>query len=176
MLTILYEHFLDDPMKMLSPEDILGDESIKRENLAACAFYLHERGLIELAIGYAPPLFASARISPDGVDMVENVDSFRRNFSDTSESERDSDHEATLLMVSLAQEAELSPLQGLQREWLYRDLTRLRDELRRPVETWRREIFAQNIRWIRGYFNGDCDRYLTSLNRLENLLEVGGDR
>ena len=63
ILQILYEHFLDDPMKMLTPEDILSDESIERENLAASAIYLHDRGLIELAIGYAPPLFASARMS-----------------------------------------------------------------------------------------------------------------
>ena len=176
MLRILYEHFLDDPMKMLTPEDLLSDESIERENLAASASYLHERGLIELAIGYSPPLFAAARISPDGVDQVENEDSFRQNFSDRAETDRDSDPEAALLMVSLAKEAELSPLQGLQREWLYRDLTLLRDELRRPIDSWRQEVIVQTIGWIRGYFNGDCDRYLASLGKLENLLQVGRER
>ncbi|MCH7958855.1 MAG: hypothetical protein IID08_01915 [Candidatus Hydrogenedentes bacterium] len=176
ILQILYEHFLDDPMKMLTPEDILGDESIERKILATSAIYLHERGLIELAIGYAPPLFTSAKISPDGVDLVENEDSFRREFSDTSAADGESNREATLLMVSLAKEAELSPLQGLQREWLYRDLTHLRDELRRPVDTWRQEVILRSIGWIRGYFDGDCDRYLASLSRLENFLDVRGDR
>ena len=110
------------------------------------------------------------------MDLDENKDSFRREFSDTSVTDRDSDHEATLLMVTLAQEAERSPLQGLQREWLYRDLTHLRDELRRPVDTWRQDVIVQTIGWIRGYFDGDCDRYLSSLIRLEDLLEVGRDR
>ena len=77
ILTILYAHWKEDPHGVLTPKEIMADGTIERDDLPSNAFYLHERGYIELMVGYEPPLFAAARISPRAYSTSSGR-SFRR--------------------------------------------------------------------------------------------------
>lgn len=155
---------------MFTPKEIMDDGTIAREDLPSNAFYLHERGYIELMVGYEPPLFAAARISPDGIELVEDEERFNQLFPAESDGV-DEDSEAVMgAMMTLAKEAEDSGLAGIHRDWLLRDVTSLRDELRRPVSSWRGGVLREVLKWIEDYFEGDVDLRLPSMEKLKGLL------
>lgn len=155
---------------MLTPKEIMDDGTIAREDLPSNAFYLDERGYIELMVGYEPPLFAAARISPDGIELVEDEERFNELFPAESDGV-DEDSEAVMgAMMTLAKEAEDSGLVGIHRDWLLRDVTSLRDELRRPVSSWRGGVLREVLKWIEDYFEGDVDLRLPSMEKLKALL------
>ena len=76
----LYASFLEDPMQMLTPTDITDTGKVTITELIPCAHYLADRNLIELMVGYNPPLFAATRIAPEGIDLIEDPLEFDRLF------------------------------------------------------------------------------------------------
>ena len=148
LLTILYEHYLRDPLDMLAPEDLLADGSILREDLVANTYYLSDRGFVELMIGYSPPMFAAVRITANGIDLVENRFEFNLRFPPEPDELEEALADLPLLVERLVEEADFSPLDGEARKCLLRDVQYLRDELTRPVHRWRREVIATLLDWI----------------------------
>jgi len=61
LLTRLYERYQRDPLDMLEPQDF-ADIAV-RVSLAANMHYLADRGLVEMMMGYNPPMFSAVRIT-----------------------------------------------------------------------------------------------------------------
>jgi hypothetical protein len=169
LLTILYEHYNADPLEMLTPEDLLEDGTVSRGDLLCNAFYLHDRGLIELMMGYNPPMFAAARITAKGIDMVENRFEFNLQFPPAPSEDEHAMAEVPVLLERLVQEADFSALDGEERKCLLRDVQYLRDELTRPVERWRIHVTKTVVGWIEGYFDAP-EESLPSLRELKTHL------
>jgi hypothetical protein len=170
MLLILYERYLKDPLDMLSPDDLMEDGTITREDLVPNAYYLNDRGLIELMIGYNPPMFAAARITANGIDLVENQFEFNLRFPGDFQEAEETLSELPLLMERLVEEADLSPLDGEARKSLLRDVQYLRDEFARPVHRWRHEVIEAVMGWMAGAFE-NADEALPSLTKIRGVLE-----
>jgi len=168
ILTVLYNTFQRDPMVMMTPSDIADAGSLKMDELAANAHYLHDRSLIELMMGYNPGFFAAARISPEGIDLYEDRKRFTGMFGAAAIDEKDPSAEVIPLMLALAREAESAALDGLRREWFLADVSRLRELLRRPYEHWEEEQIKNAVQWLAGQAGSEIA--LPSLAELEKVL------
>jgi len=171
LLTILYEKYNQDPLDMPTPEDILEDGSVVRAELLANIHYLHDRGLVELMIGYNPPMFAAARITADGIDVVENAYEFNLRFPALPGEVEEAQAGVPVLVERLVEEADYAPLDGEERQCLLRDVQYMRDELNRPAERWRKPVVATVIGWIESYCD-DPDAMLPALAELKTVLEI----
>lgn len=173
ILEVLYEKYLKDPLDMPAPDDLLEDGTIAREDLVSNAFYLHDRGLIELMIGYAPPMFAAAHISADGIDLVENEFEFNLRFPKLPGQTEEAAREIPQLVERLVAEADFSPLDGEARKCLLRDVQYLRDELARPAVRWRTTVIESVLKWIAEQFDAPDD-VLPSLAGLREAIDEKG--
>ena len=151
---------------MLTPEDILSDTSIERGDLAANAYYLHDSGLIELMVGYSPPLFAATRIKPAGIDLVEDAAALNARFPAAPETTNQAAMDAIASVLELAKEIEASALDGIRRDWLLQDVQGLRNELRKPLDHWDGEAIWNRLNWVGHYFGGEPEAHLSSLSPL----------
>lgn len=169
LLTLLYERFFEQPLDMLSPQDLLEEGSLTREDLLANMYYLNDRGLVELMIGYNPPMFAAARITARGIDLVENHYEFNLLFPVEPGEQEEDMVELPLLVERLVEEADYAPVDGEARHSLLRDVQYLRDEVARPVSRWRTEVIKTVIRWINEEVD-DAGQALPSLIKIETYL------
>ena len=171
LLKILYDHYQADPLEMLSPTDII-DEGVARDDLVANIYYLHDRELIELMMGYNPPLFAAARITADGIDLVENRFEFDLRFPPAPDEAEDALAGIPLLLERLIDEAEFSPLDGEKRHALLRDVQFLRDEIARPATRWRTAVIDAVLGWVEGHFDHADEAAHSALPSLAKLREA----
>ena len=148
LMNILYSRYQQDPLEMLLPEDFLGPEGVLREELVANIHYLADRKLVELMIGYNPPLFAAARITADGIDLVENRFQFNLRFPPEPGQLDEAFADLPVLIEQLVEEVEFAPLDGEARMALLRDVQFLRDEIARPAHRWRRSVIETVLGWI----------------------------
>ena len=148
VMFIVYSRYQRDPLEMLAPEDFYGPDGVTREELVANIHYLADRKLIELMIGYHPPLFAAARITPNGIDLVENRFLFNLRFPPEPGQMDEAYAGIPLLVEQLVEEAEFATLDGEARYALLRDVQFLRDEFARPAPRWRRAVIDTVLGWI----------------------------
>lgn len=175
LLLALYARYLRDPLEMLTPEELISESQISRTDLVANIHYLHDRGFVELMMGYNPPLFAAARITADGIDIVENHFEFNLRFPPDGLSEDDSLGTLPYLCERLVEEADFSPLDGEERKTLLREVQFLRDELARPPLRWRRDVLDVVLGWIESHFSrveGGVAEHLPSLARLRARINT----
>jgi len=156
---------------MLTPEDVLEDGTIKKEELLANIHYLSDRGLVELMIGYNPPMFAAARITAEGIDIVEDRFEFDLRFPPAPGEAEEIHASVPLLVERLVAEADFSALDGEKRKCLLRDVQYLRDELARPAERWRPHVVETILIWIEDHFNGSGES-LPSLPQLKEAIHA----
>ena len=155
---------------MLTPDEVLEGCGLTRDELRRNAYYLHERGLIELMRGYNPTLFDATRITVDGIDLLENRLEFDVRFPpEPSESEQEG-AKIVLLVEKLVEEADFVALDGEARKCLLRDVQYLRDEVSRPATRWRRNVVKSILEWIEHAVNGQSDA-LPSLQPLRAELD-----
>lgn len=169
ILKALYECYLADPLDMMDPQDVLDMAAIEREDLLANTHYLADRGLVELMRGYNPPLFAAARITADGIDLVENEFEFNLRFPPEPDRLENGHAGIAVLMERLKEEAEFAPLDGEERRTLLRDVEFLRDEVARPAHRWRRHVIETVLEWIQGHVD-DAAEDLPSAALLADAL------
>ncbi|MBI2433777.1 MAG: hypothetical protein HYV26_12995 [Candidatus Hydrogenedentes bacterium] len=151
LLKFLYDRYLDDPLEMLVPEDFFEHlPDISRRELIPNIHYLGDRRYVELMMGYNPPMFAAARITATGIDLVENCFEFNLRFPPAPGHEEEAAADLPHLVERLVEEADFSPLDGEERHALLRDVQFLRDELARPVHRWRRRVIEAVLYWITG--------------------------
>jgi hypothetical protein len=168
VLQVLYEAYMADPLEMLTPDDFLCRGQITRHGLAVSMHYLRDDGLVEVMLGYRPPLFVSARITTKGIDLVENRYQFDRRFPPELTPESDGLATVPALMEQLVAEADLCSLERGARDGLLRDVQYLRSELARPFHLWRHEVIEHVLDWIAAPFKGDLEEVAT----LPELREV----
>jgi len=171
ILEILYQRYLSDPLEMLAPEDFLADEAITRENLIPNIHYLNDRKLVELMIGYSPPLFAAARIRAEGIDLVENPFEFDWRFPPAIEAGEGHSWELPALIERLVEEGDFAPLDGEERRALLRDVQYLRDEVARPPHRWRRHVIATVLDWIEAPLKDEVEEILPSAKRIRQVID-----
>jgi len=169
ILKLLYERYQKDPLEMLGPADMLETDGIPREGLMANMHYLNDSGLVELMLGYAPPLFAGVRITSKGIDLVENPYEFNRRFPPLPGEAEEASAELPVLLEQLVEEVDLSPLQGEMRKCLLRDVQYLRDELSRPPHRWRTDVTTAVLDWLAAPFE-NVDEVLPSLARVKRVI------
>jgi hypothetical protein len=170
LLMKLYEAYFKNPLDMLSPQDIMEDGVLTREDLLSSVYYLSDRQLIEMMIGYNPPMFAAARITAKGIDLVENHYEFNLMFPPDADEATTETVELPILVERLVEEADFSALDGEARKCLLRDVQYLRDELSRPESRWRLHVITSLIEWIEGPFKGH-DEGLPSLAKIREILD-----
>ncbi len=170
LLERLYERYMDDPLDMLGPADLMDDGVITRESLIPNIHYLHDRGLVELMLGFSAPMFDGARITANGVDLVENSSEFGLRFPQSLPEAEAQSVAIPILIERLVEEADLCALDGESRWALLRDIQYLREELARPRPRWRRNVIKTVLEWIDAHF-GPGVEYLPSFKELQTLLE-----
>lgn len=177
ILLYLYARYEQEPLQMLTPEDLLSDTAIERGDLAANAYYLHDSGLIELMAGYSAPLFAAVRIMPAGIDLVEDAATLNARFPAAPGKTNQAAMDAIASVLELAKEIEASALDGIRRDWLLQDVQGLRNELRKPLDHWDGEAIWNWLNWVGHYFEGEPEAHLASLAPLmvavRTILEAG---
>ena len=82
ILVHLYETYSADPLTVLSPKELESGAQIERDELTSNIFYLEERGYVECMKRYGSRSFAAARITPDGIDLVEDPSRIEALFGD----------------------------------------------------------------------------------------------
>jgi hypothetical protein len=149
LLQFMYDRYLNDPLEMVEPEEFATHiPEVSRRELVPNMHYLSDRRLVELMIGYNPPMFAAARITANGIDLVENRFEFNLRFPPQPGSEEEAAADLPHLVERLVEEADFSALDGEERSSLLRDVQFLRDELSRPVHRWRQEVIQTVLGWI----------------------------
>ncbi len=174
ILIILYDCYMHNPLEMLGPDIFIDEQGMTRADLVPNIHYLADRGLVELMIGYNPALFASARIRPDGIDLVENRYAFNLRFPPAPGAEEEAVAEVPLLVEDLVNQAELSPLDGDGRRALLQDVAFLREEIARPVHRWRKEVVDTVLSWIAAPFTEPA-HILPALPKLHQALDHAWD-
>jgi len=169
LLLLLYENYFENPLEMLSPEELIDEKGFERDELIPNIHYLSDRGFVELLTSYEPPLFSAARITAAGIDLVENRLELDRWFPPNPSGAEGDAGDVLSLMEKLVEEAEFSPLDGEGRRCLLRDIQFLRDEVCRPVERWRQPVLDDVIRWLEGHFE-DASAVMPSLPPLRRQI------
>jgi hypothetical protein len=172
ILLYLYARYTQEPLQMLTPDDFFSDTAIERDDLASNAYYLHDAGLIEVMIGYSPPLFAASRITPAGIDLVEDAATLNARFPVAPETANQATMDAIAAVLELAKEIEASALEGVRRDWLLQDVQSLRDEIRKPLDHWDGEEIWNRLNWVGHYFEGEPEAHLRSLVPLMNAVRL----
>jgi len=172
ILEKLYERYLENPTEMLGPEDFLESGKIDKKQLAANIHYLYDRDFVELITGYNPPLFVATRITPKGIDLIEDSREFDRLFPPFPEGIEEETAEILETIEQLVIEADLTPLDGEVRKSLQRDIQYLRDELSRPARYWRHHVINQILQWIEESTQTlNKNEYMQSLYPLKKQVE-----
>lgn len=148
LLKCLYNHYCTEPLDMLPPDVLLADAGISRRELMFHIHYLHDRGLVELLRSHIVPYFSGARITADGIDLVENAYEFALRFPPDPETMEESLEQIPGLVEQLLVECDLSPLDRDGRHALQRDVQFLRDEVARPVARWRSLVIQTVLGWM----------------------------
>ena len=169
ILEILYDSYQVDPLHMLSPYDLAEHRTVQLEDLTPNCHYLHDRELIEMMVGYKPPMFDAVRIAPPGIELYEDVRAFDKQFPPIATETRGAPN-VVPLMMQLGREAEVCSLEGVRRDWLLKDMSHLRDELRLPEDEWRADIILRDLSWLEGFFEEGDESELPALDKLKSIL------
>lgn len=169
LLEVLYGAYMEDPLSMVEPESFYGTPPVTPENIVVNMHYLHERKLVEMMLGYAPPMFSAARITTNGIDLVE--DRFRLDLQFPKQAEDLLEGESAIphLLQHLVAQGDLSPLDGWVRRQLLGDIQFLQEQLAQPRDQWRHEVIDGVFTWIdvRNQASGGT---LTALPLLRNAV------
>ena len=153
ILEILYDTYMTDPLKMLTPTDFMEFDLDKHE-LAVNMHYLMDAKLVEVMLGYNPPLFTSARLNPEGIDLVENQYRFNLRFPEAPGESESATSRIPELLEQLVVELDLAAVGWEDRQALLRDVHYVRDEIARPVDDWRGQVILDVLGWIQSGLKG----------------------
>lgn len=137
ILELLYQTYLDDPLCMVEPEVFFQSEAINRKSIVPNMHYLADRKLVEMMMGYCPPMFSAVRITARGMDLVENRFEFNLQFPAAAREEEQGLDAIPWLLERLVEEGDFAPIDGIGRRQLLGDILYLRGELSLPRDRWR---------------------------------------
>ena len=134
ILELLYVSYLDDPLRMVEPEAFWASPPLDRTNIVPNMHYLADRKLVEMMMGYCPPMFSAVRITATGIDLVEHRFAFDLQFPAAHGGPAS---EIPALLERLVEEGDFLPIDGVARRQLLGDILFLREELTHPADRWR---------------------------------------
>jgi len=169
LLELLYRHYMRDPLRMVSSEEVVEETELTKHELTVNMHYLSDRGLAEMMRGYQPPWFSAVRITADGIDLVENEFEFSRRFPPWPVGKEARYGDLPALVEGLVEEVDLVPIDGEARRNLLRGIQYLRDELARPAERWRHHVIHTFLDWIEEAAS-DTEEGLPSLHAIRERL------
>lgn len=175
LLEFLYASYLDDPLLMVEPEPLLALPGVDSKNIIPNMHYLYDRKLVEMMMGYTPPMFSAVRITAAGIDMVEDHYNFDLQFPPRCSPDGDEVSTIPQVVEHLVAQGDLSPLEGWVRHQLLQDIQYLRHELAQPREQWRMEVIYALLEWI-GRRDDDAGGALPALHELRRLILDAGAR
>ncbi len=162
ILELLYQSYLDDPLRMVEPELFFAHPPLDRHNIVPNMHYLADRKLVEMMMGYTPPMFSAVRITAAGIDLVEHRFAFNLQFPPLHGGP---ETEIPALVERLIEECDFLPLEGVARRQLLDDALHLREELNRPAERWRPALVRVLLEVIEAH-RAQADTPLDVLERL----------
>lgn len=168
ILELLYQSYLDDPLRMVEPEVFFAHPPLDRHNIVPNMHYLSDRKLVEMMMGYTPPMFSAVRITAAGIDLVEHRFAFDLQFPPLSGGP---ETEIPALLERLIEECDFLPLEGVARHQLLGDALHLREELNRPVARWRPALVRVLLDVIEEH-RAAADTPLAVLDRLRAALDA----
>ena len=148
LLNQLYAAYIADPLRMVEPEVFLDLPGIDRTNIIPNMHYLHDRKLVEMMLGYSPPMFSAVRITPAGIDLVEDRYTFDLQFPPQAVAGTTSESALPGLIEHLIAQGDLSPLDGHVRQQVLNDIQFLRHELAQDKAHWRPEVIRSVLDWL----------------------------
>lgn len=166
ILELLYDAYLDDPLHMVEPEVFFASPPLDRVNIIPNMHYLLDRKLVEMLMGYAPPMFSAVRITAAGIDLVENRFAFNLQFPSARSM---GEVEIPGLLEQLVEEGDFLPIDGLARRQLLGDILHLREELSYPAERWRPSLVRTLLESIEAH-RAPTGQALESLARLNSVI------
>lgn len=170
ILSLLYDRYQADPMHSLMPSEIYVETGLSPEDVTPAAFYLHERGLVDLMVGYNPPNFDAVRIAPAGIDLVEDRAAFNQQFPPDDSNEGESYAPVMPLLLALVQQIEASQIEGTRQAWLLEDVGRLRDALRLPIASWDPALIRTWESRVAEYIEDGLAEQLAAFRELQRLI------
>lgn len=168
ILELLYQSYLDDPLRMVEPEVFFSHPPLDRQNIVPNMHYLADRKLVEMMMGYTPPMFSAVRITAAGIDLVEHRFAFDLQFPPLNGGP---ESEIPALLERLIEECDFLPLEGVARRQLLGDAVHLREELNRPVAFWRPALIRILLAVIEGH-RVQANTPLDVLDRLSAALDT----
>lgn len=126
---------------MVEPEAFYVSPEISKQTIVPNMHYLADRKLVEMMMGYKPPMFSAVRITPEGIDLVENRFEFDRQFPGRPGGGEGAES-IPFLLERLVEEGDFVPVDGTARRQLLGDILYLREELNLPADRWRPNVVA----------------------------------
>ena len=85
ILTMLYACFTEHPYRRITPKEFIEELSVTHKELDFNIVYLEEKGFLELQKPLEGNIFVGARITPKGIDLVEDRDKLNDLFPTTNQ-------------------------------------------------------------------------------------------
>lgn len=172
ILELLYQTYLDDPLRMVEPEAFLESPHIDQVSIVPNMHYLTDRKLVEMMMGYRPPMFSAVRITAQGIDLIENRFLFDLQFPAAATPGQAGLESIPALLERLVEEGDFAPIDGIGRKQILRDILYLREELSLPPDRWRMETVRAIIGGIKNQ-GAKADYVLPSLEELVDAIDTG---
>jgi hypothetical protein len=84
ILEMLYKRFTEHPYHRITPQEFIEKLAVTQKELDFNIVYLEEKGFVELQKPLEGSIFVGARITPKGIDLVEDDKKLSELFPEDS--------------------------------------------------------------------------------------------
>jgi hypothetical protein len=169
ILLALYEAYQTHPHTMLSPREVMNAADVEYDGLLSNIFYLEERRFVECLKGFGTALFGAAKLTAEGVDVVENAATLNELFPSEGAAPVTPADELTELLERIRIAARMAPLGQEDVDALIDELEHVARSLSRKRTPNRMNKIETFLGWISAGFDGD-ESVLRDIRRLTELI------
>lgn len=169
ILLTLYDTYQTHPHSMLSPREVMDAAEVTYDGLLQNIFYLEERGFVECLKGFGTTLFGAAKLTAEGVDIVEDLKTLNELFPVQGTAPAAPADELTELFERVRIAALRAPLGQEDIDSLVEELEYVRASLSRTRTPERLTKIETFLGWISASFDGD-ESVLRNISRLTELI------
>jgi hypothetical protein len=136
ILKMVYERYTQHPYYRVTPKEFKEELGISLRQLNFNIVYLEEKGLLELQKPLEGSLFVGARITPRGIDLVEDEFQFDTTFPLKNEKKM-KDIDVERASKDLIDKIMLRNFSSEKKELLIEEVKSIRDEFRKPGPSYK---------------------------------------
>ncbi|UCF69868.1 MAG: hypothetical protein JSW49_06615 [candidate division WOR-3 bacterium] len=129
MLQLLYESFMEHPYNRMTPKELREPLGIGLKELHFNIIYLEEKGYVELSKPLEGSIFVGARITPRGVDLIEDEYEFNVLFPEQTSASSVPNEVLEQFDVLTKQTSEIPDLSDDSKELIIEELKSIQAEL-----------------------------------------------